>query len=130
MPPETIRVAAEEDDRYSRLRLIPWWDQEKIRATNVLVVGAGALGNEILKNLALLGFLKIVVVDLDIIETSNLSRSVLFRASDVGLSKAAAIARGYTELLPEATVQPMVANVMQDCGLGLFAWADIILAGL
>jgi hypothetical protein len=40
MPPETIRVAAEqEDDRYSRLRLIPWWDQEKIRATNVLVVG-------------------------------------------------------------------------------------------
>src|ERR1700738_1795344 len=39
-----------EEDRFSRFRLIPWWDQAKIRSTNVLVVGAGALGNEILKN--------------------------------------------------------------------------------
>ena len=128
----TVRddLALEEEDRFSRLRLIPWWDQEKIQAAKVLVVGAGALGNEILKNLALLGFMKIVVVDMDFIETSNLSRSVLFRASDVGLSKAAAIAKGYKDLLPEAAVQPLVANVMQDCGLGLFAWADLILAGL
>lgn len=131
MTAETIRVGADEgDDRFSRLRLIPWWDQEKIRATNVLVVGAGALGNEILKNLALLGFLKIVVVDLDHIELSNLSRSILFRASDVGKSKAAAVATAYRDVLPEATVVPMVANVMRDCGLGLFAWADIILGGL
>lgn len=133
--PDTLTVQAElaaeqEEDRFSRLRLIPWWDQAKIQAANVLVVGAGALGNEVLKNLALLGFLNIVVVDLDFIETSNLSRSVLFRASEVGLSKAAAIARGYKDLLPESTVQPFVANVMQDCGLGLFAWADLILAGL
>ena len=34
------------------------------------------------------------------------------------------------ELLPEATIQPLTANVMQECGLGLFAWADVILAGL
>ena len=133
--PETLTVRDElavdsQEDRFSRLRLIPWWDQAKIQAANVLVVGAGALGNEILKNLALLGFVKIVVVDLDFIETSNLSRSVLFRASDVGLSKAAAIARGYMDLLPEAKVQPLVANVMQECGLGLFDWADLILAGL
>lgn len=129
----TVRAelaAGQNEDRFSRLRLIPWWDQQKIQAARVLVVGAGALGNEILKNLALLGFLKVVVVDVDYIETSNLSRSVLFRTSDVGLSKASAIARGYSELLPEASVQPLVANVMQDCGLGLFAWADLILAGL
>ena len=130
---QPIHVAAPsetDDDRFSRLRLIPWWDQGKIQAAHVLVVGAGALGNEILKNLALLGFSQVVVVDLDYIETSNLSRSVLFRAADVGSSKAEAIARGYRDLLPEATVRPLVANVMQDCGLGLFAWADLILGGL
>jgi len=128
---ETLTLRTElEEDRYSRFRLIPWWDQAKIQAARVLVIGAGALGNEILKNLALLGFLNIVIVDLDSIETSNLSRSVLFRVSDVGSAKADAAARGYRNLLPEATVLPLAANVMQDCGLGLFAWADLIIAGL
>ncbi|MGC2620550.1 MAG: ThiF family adenylyltransferase [Acidobacteriaceae bacterium] len=130
-PTAPLRIdAVEQDDRYSRLQLIPWWDQEKIRAARVLVIGAGALGNEILKNLALLGFLTIVVVDLDRIELSNLSRAVLFRSSDVGLAKAEAIVKPYLDLCPEATVRPLQANVMQDIGLGLFAWADLILAGL
>lgn len=128
---DTLTLRAElEEDRFSRFRLIPWWDQRKIQAAHILVVGAGALGNEILKNLALLGFPQVVIVDLDDIETSNLSRSVLFRASDVGSSKADAAARGYCNLLPEARVRPLSANVMQDCGLGLFAWADLIVAGL
>jgi len=123
-------LAAQEEDRFSRLRLIPWWDQEKIAAAHVLVIGAGALGNEILKNLALLGFVHVVVMDMDRIETSNLARSVLFRASDVGRSKAEAVALRYRDILPEATVRPIVGNVMQDCGLGLFLWADLVLAGL
>ena len=71
------QVAAQ--DRFSRLRLISWWDQEKIARCRLLVIGAGALGNEILKNAALLGFTQVVVVDMDRIEQSNLSRSVMFR---------------------------------------------------
>ena len=128
--PATIRVETGDEDRYSRFRLIPWWDQERIRSAHVLVVGAGALGNEILKNMALLGFRHVVVVDLDRIEVSNLSRAILFRASDIGQSKADTVARAYRELLAEASIQPLTANVMQDCGLGLFAWADVILGGL
>ena len=86
------------EDRYSRLRLIPWWDQARIAACRVLVIGAGALGNEILKNLALLGFRRVVVVDLDRIEVSNLSRTVLYRREDVGEQKAVAAARAYRAL--------------------------------
>ena len=53
----------DDSDRYSRLRLIGWWDQDKIRAAKVLVVGAGAIGNEVLKNLALLGVGQVWVID-------------------------------------------------------------------
>ena len=130
--PDNIAIAAQDlnEDRYSRLRLISWWNQKKISETRVLVIGAGALGNEILKNLALLGFRQIVVVDLDRIEESNLSRTVLFRNSDIGQFKADVAARGVNALLPEASVRPLVGNVLHDCGLGLFAWSDVILAGL
>jgi adenylyltransferase/sulfurtransferase len=117
-------------DRFSRFRLIGWWDQEKLRSARVLVIGAGALGNEILKNLALLGFANIVVVDLDSIEASNLSRSILYRAADVGRRKADAAADAVRNIFPEAQVHAITANVVHGLGLGLFAWADVVLAGL
>src|SRR5580700_1652859 len=117
-------------EKYSRLRLIPWWEQKKIARCRLLVVGAGALGNEILKNAALLGFTQVVVVDMDRIEESNLSRAVLFRAEDIDDFKAEAAARAYRELAPEASIHPLVADVIHGCGLGLFEWADVILAGL
>lgn len=127
-----IRVAPGDlqEDRYSRLRLIPWWDEAKIRAARLLVVGAGALGNEILKNLALLGFRNIVVVDLDRIEESNLSRAVLFRESDVGEFKAQVAARSVRAISPDANVQPIVGDIVHRIGLGLFAWCDAVVAGL
>ena len=56
------------------------------------MVGAGALGNEVLKNLALVGVGTTYLIDLDCVEPSNLSRSVLFRAEDAGKPKAVAAA--------------------------------------
>src|SRR6202142_2527052 len=127
-----MRIAEAElrEDRFSRLRLIPWWDQSKIASCRLLVVGAGALGNEILKNAALLGFRQVVVVDLDRIEESNLSRTVLYRDQDVGEFKSDAAAKAYRALAADAQGQPLVANIVNECGLGLFEWSDVILAGL
>src|SRR5215467_3617508 len=129
-PPSPVRIGEEEvhEDRYSRFRLIPWWDQSKLKSARVLVIGAGALGNEILKNLVLLGFERMVLADLDRIEESNLSRTILYRSSDVGSYKAEVAARSVRALAPHARIKPLVANVVQDCGLGLFAWSDVTIA--
>ena len=78
-----------EEGRFGRFEAIPWWDQSVLRDARVLVVGAGALGNEVIKNLALLGVGHLAVVDMDFVERTNLCRSVLFRQKDEGAAKAA-----------------------------------------
>jgi len=119
-----------EEDRYSRLRLIPWWDQERLGRARVMVVGAGALGNELLKDLALLGVGRLFICDLDRIENSNLSRSVLFRAADEGKLKAEVAAARVQELNPEVKAHPFAGNIIYGVGLGVFRAMDVVLCGL
>jgi molybdopterin/thiamine biosynthesis adenylyltransferase len=128
--PQSESLVIDDHDRYSRLRLISWWRQEKLQAAKVLVVGAGALGNEVLKNLALLGLGRTYVIDLDEVELSNLSRSVLFRQQDGGHPKAVVAAKRALELNPEITIVPLHGDVITDVGLGLFAEVDLVIGCL
>ena len=128
MGDEVLRIDG--DDRYARFRLIAWWDQDKLAAARVLVVGAGALGNEVLKNLALLGVGHVTVVDFDEIEESNLTRSVLFRSRDRGRPKVEAAAEALGDINPDTHVRPIEGNIITDVGLGLFAEADVVIGCL
>lgn len=125
---EVIRVLPE--DRYHRQRLISWWEQERLAAARVLVVGAGALGNEILKLLALSGVGHILIYDMDQIELSNLSRTVLFNESDEGASKAEVAAERVTALNPDAVAVGHSKNIIHEVGQGVFLWADVVICGL
>ncbi len=117
----------DDDDRYSRLRLIGWWDQDKLSASRVLVVGAGALGNEVLKNLALVGIGQIVLIDFDTVNHSNLSRSVLFRATDSGKSKSQVAADAARLMNPDCRIDDLCGDVMADIGLGLVRDSDVVI---
>lgn len=124
---DRIRI---EEGRFHRHGLISWWDQRKLSSATALVLGAGALGNEIIKNLCLLGFGRIRIVDLDHVENSNLSRSPLFRHRHEGMPKAHAAAEGAREIYPDVRVAPMRANILTELGWGHFSDADVVLAGL
>ncbi len=120
----------DENDRYGRFRLISWWRQEKLLAGKVLVVGAGALGNEVLKNLALLGVGHVFIIDYDSIESTNLTRSVLYRAGDEGQPKALRAAAAVKLINPDVKVHALNGNVITDLGLGLFAEMDVVIGCL
>lgn len=117
------------DDRYSRLELITWWDQDILKNARILVVGCGALGNEIVKNLAMLGVGNICVVDMDKVEESNLTRSVLFRQEDEGLSKAEVICKRAKEINSDINIKYFDGNIF-NFGLGVFNDFDLVLGGL
>lgn len=119
-----------EEDRYSRLRLIPWWDQDRLKNASIMVVGAGAIGNELIKNLTLLGIGHIYIYDMDDIENTNLTRSILYRRKDVGRYKAEVAAERAMEINPDVKAKAFISNIIDDVGLGVFRRMDVVLGGL
>ena len=117
------------DDRYSRLDIISWWDRNLLSKAKVLVVGCGALGNEIIKNLTMLGVGNIYVVDMDKVEKSNLTRSVLFKREDEGKSKAMIAAQRANEINDEINIKYFDGSIF-ELGLGVFREMDIVICGL
>ena len=112
--------------------LLSWFKKEKVKNARVLVAGAGALGNEVVKNLALFGVGHIYVVDFDQIEISNLTRSVLFREGDAMAHsyKAEVVARRAMEINPQIKVTPIVGNLFSEVGFGLYRSVDVVIGCL
>ena len=129
-PEKPLQIPNLRTDRLGTFRLISWWEREKVEAAKVMVVGAGALGNEVIKNLALMGVGHLFIVDFDTIEMANLSRSVLFRESDTGRRKAEMAAARVKELNPAVKVQYFHGDVTSQLGLGVFRRMDVIIGCL
>jgi len=123
-----IEVSVDES-RYDRQERVSWWDQKILSEATVLVVGAGALGNEVVKNLALVGVGRILVIDRDVVEASNLARCVFFRAEDEGNPKAEVLARRAAELNPDVRIAPIVGDV-RSLGTGIAYRVDAIVGAL
>lgn len=89
--------------------------QQELANMKLFLVGAGALGCEYLKSLALMGVGcgggKVTVTDMDRIEISNLNRQFLFRQSDVGHSKSLAASRAAKAMNKDLTIESMEVRV-------------------
>ncbi len=90
----------EVEGRYHRQELLEGWNQEKLNQSTVLLAGVGALGSMVAVSLALMGVGKIILVDMDTIELSNLNRQLLFTEKDIGEFKAKVAAEKLREMNP------------------------------
>ena len=103
--------------------------QNQVSAARVMVVGCGALGNEVLKNLVLMGVTHIVVVDFDIVEMGNLTRSVLFTKSDAERKrlKVEVVAERLQQMNAAVEVTAICGDIAYDVGLGLVRQMDVVI---
>uniref|UniRef100_A0A673WUB2 SUMO-activating enzyme subunit 2 n=1 Tax=Salmo trutta TaxID=8032 RepID=A0A673WUB2_SALTR len=85
---------------------------DSLSACRVLVVGAGGIGCELLKNLVLTGFKNIEVIDLDTIDVSNLNRQFLFQKKHVGKSKAQVAKESVLQFCPTANITAYHDSIM------------------
>ena len=128
----TVKSEQYRQSAFDRAKLISWWSQDVVSLASVLVVGAGAIGNETLKNLALLGVGKMFICDMDTVSVSNLSRTVLFGIDDVGKYKAKLAAEKVLHMSnnPDCKVDYFIGDIIGKLGHGVFRRFDVVLGCL
>lgn len=126
-----IGVGSADEDIFDRSKRIGWLDLDSVSKTRVLMIGAGALGNEVAKDLALSGFRKITIVDMDRVVGSNLNRCLFFSREDAseGRMKATVVANGMTSLSADVKPHPIIGRI-QDQPAKVFNDHEIIVGCL
>lgn len=116
-----------DSDIFDRQKRIKGWDQAKIQNSTVMVIGAGAIGNELVKNLVLTGIGKIFLIDYDFINTSNLNRCILFSIENAKQNeyKVDAIKEACVKLNPNTEIISIKED-LNDIDKTLYKKSDVI----
>ena len=119
-------------DPHDRHHRIPGWCQQALSDATVVIVGVGAIGNEVARLLAMAGVGRLVLCDPDRVEVTNLNRTVLFRRRDVddGRSKVEAAAHALADLAPGTHVETRASLLVHGVGLAELRAADLVVSCL
>ncbi|MAQ64511.1 molybdenum cofactor biosynthesis protein MoeB [bacterium] len=127
-----MSLSQSELSRYSRHLILPEvgkLGQETLKASSVLVVGAGGLGCPLLTYLAAAGVGTIGIIDFDVVDESNLQRQVLYATSDIGKSKVDVAKQKLLDLNPHIHVNTYQEPLTSDNAIELFSQYDVIADG-
>lgn len=104
--------------------------QKLIQNASIIIAGCGALGNEVIKNLTLIGVRHLVLIDFDRVEKDNLAKSVLFKNEDAKLRiyKTMAAKREILNINPQAIVETIEGDIAYDIGLAKVKQAQVIIS--
>ncbi len=116
-----------DSDKFDRQKRITGWDQNKIIDATVMIIGVGATGNEVVKNLVLTGVGKLILIDYDFINISNLNRCVLFdrKSAQDKDYKVDAIKKVCEELNPDIEIIGIKKD-LKDIDKNLYKKADVV----
>ena len=117
-------------ERFARHAGIPGWDQARLAAAQVVILGVGALGSEVARLLAQAGVGDLILCDGDHVEESNLSRGALFSPDDIGQPKVTAASRALNSLCPDTVVTERPGWLVCSVGLAELRDATVVISCL
>ena len=127
-----MTLTDEELDRYARqivLKEIGGAGQMRLKAATVAVIGAGGIGSPVIQYLAAAGVGRLITIDDDAVERSNLQRQTLFASAETGHSKAEAAAAAARRLNPNVDATALATRFNAANAAALLAGADVVIDG-
>ncbi|MBI1807187.1 MAG: molybdopterin-synthase adenylyltransferase MoeB [Ignavibacteria bacterium] len=127
-----VRLSNEEIQRYSRHLIMPEVGidgQKKLKASRVLIVGAGGLGSPLALYLTAAGVGSLGIVDVDVIDVTNLQRQILYSTDDIGRSKLDVARERLRRINPHVEIEPYEKRLTADNALEVLRDFDIIVDG-
>ena len=129
---QTLNLTPDELRRYSRHLILPdvgVEGQQKLKASSVLLIGAGGLGSPLAMYLAAAGVGRLGMVDFDVVDASNLQRQVLHGTRDVGRPKLLSARDRIADINPYVHVDLYEERLTSENALGLFEGYDAVADG-
>lgn len=127
-----LELSDSEMQLYARQILLDGWDleaQEKLKLSNILIVGCGGIGCTTAELLARAGVGKITLIDSDTVEISNLQRQIAFSTQDIGFYKAEVLAKRLKHINEHISVEHHVTTLNETNAEAMIAQQDLVLDG-